>query len=333
MSTWDFERALIEHGLISDEAPPLPLGSGDRPWFVSLVLGASGWLASIFLLFFAFIFFQPDGVVGAGTLGAVMLGAGFALYAADRDDAFFEQFALALSLAGQLGLLSAVGQATESAVGVAVFATLLSAALAVWLPNHFARLLSAFFACIAWALVVRLGWWGENLFGQGQLAVSVGPALVGWIVIWVPIAAGVHVLIDREPRWMATDSRRVARPALTGLLAALSIGTWASEPFAALPFAPPPTDIPVNWLVVWPLLGVLAALYAALSAFRLRHRPLIGLAIAGALLHLVQFYYLLGVSLVAKSVLMIVLGALGLGAARTLRRRGAAPGSAGGVGP
>ena len=260
-----------------------------------------------------------------------MLGAGFALYAADRDDAFFEQLALTLSLAGQVALLYSVGQVTDSPVGVAAFATVLSVALVLWLPNHFARMASAFLACIAWALTVRMGWWGENLFGQERLAVSLGPALVGWVLIWLPVAAGVHLLIERESRWMATRARRVARPALTGLLLALSVGTWASVPFAAFPFVPPPGAVPVNWLVVWPLLGVLAALFAALSAFRLRHRPVIGVAIAGALLHLIQFYYLLGVSLVAKSVLMLVLGALMLIGARGLRVRGETPASAGGA--
>jgi uncharacterized membrane protein len=83
----------------------------------------------------------------------------------------------------------------------------------------------------------------------------------------------------------------------------------------------PPTEIPPNALALWPLLGVFGALFAGLCAFRLRHRPLIGMAIAGALLHVVHFYYLLGVSLVAKSVLMLVLGVILLVSARALAAR------------
>jgi uncharacterized membrane protein len=102
---------------------------------------------------------------------------------------------------------------------------------------------------------------------------------------------------------------------------ALSVGTWASEPFAALPWRTPPSEIPVNWLTLWPLLGVAAALFAGVCAFRLRHRAMIGVAIAGALLHLVQFYYLLGVSLVVKSYIMLALGGGLLLAARWMRLR------------
>ena len=320
MSTWELERAMAEGGLIPPDAPPLPFGSEGRPWFVSLVLGGAGWLASFFALLFVLLLFEPDTPAGAAFLGVVMLGAGFALYRADRHDAFFGQLALALSLAGQLALMYAFVEATESAAGLAAFTAVLSTAMVLWLPNHFARALSAFFACVAWALFVRIGWWGDNLFTPGRLAVALLPALVGWFVIWLPIAAGVHLLISREASWMATEARRVARPALTGLLLALSVGTWASEPFAALPFLAP-AEVPVNWLVIWPLLAVAAALYAGVCAFRLGHRAMIGVAIAGALVHLVQFYYLLGVSLVVKSYVMLVLGGVLLLLARALRTR------------
>lgn len=321
----DFERVMAERGLIPADAPTLPFGAVGRPWYVSVVLGGAGWLASLFTLLFVVVLFEPDTAAASMILGTIMLGAGFGLYAADRDNAFFEQLALALSLAGQLALMYSVAEATDSAVAVAAFTTALSLAMVLWLPNHFAKMLSAFFACVAWALVVRIGWWGENLFDQGRFAVSLVPALVGWFLIWVPIALALHVLIARETQWMAADTHRVARPALTGLMLALSVGTWASEPFAALPFQTPPSDVPVNWLTVWPLLGVAAALFSGVYAFRLRHRAMIGVAIAGALLHVMQFYYLLGVSLVVKSYIMLALGVGLLLAARSMRTRVTAP--------
>lgn len=327
MRTFDFEQMMAGHGLIDAGAPPLPFGAGGRPWYVSLVLGGAGWLASIFTLLFVVILFSPDTPVSSAVLGTVMLGTGFGLYSADRGNAFFEQLALALSLAGQLALMYAVAEATESAVAVAAFTTLLSASVVLWVPDHFAKMLSTFFGCVSWALVVRLGWWGENLFEQGRLAVPLAPALVGWFLIWVPIGVGLHLTIQRETRWMASATRRVARPAATGFMLALSFGTWASEPFAALPFGTTPGEVPVNFLTLWPLLGVGAALYAGTCAFRLGHRAMIGAAIAGALMHLVQFYYLLGVSLVVKSWIMLAVGGGLLAVARFLRMRigGATP--------
>lgn len=321
MRAADLASEMARRGLIAADAEPPPFGAAGRPWYVSAVLGAAGWLASLFAFLFVFLLFEPDTPVGSATAGVVMLGAGFGLYAIDRDNAFVEQLALALSLAGQLALILAVGQGTESTTATAAFAAALSTALVIALPNPFAKGLSAFFACLAWALTVRFAWWGEDWFSDSTPAVALGPALTGWLVIWVPVVAGVHVLIERETQWMASDRRRVARPALTGLLVALALGTWTSEPFAALRFWTPPGDVPVNWLVMWPLLGVATALFAAVCAFRLRNDAMIGTAIAGALLHLVQFYYLLGVRLVVKAYVMVAVGFVLLLAARWLRLR------------
>lgn len=328
MRATELADAMARRGLIASDAPPLAFGAAGRPWYVSVVLGAAGWLASLFGFLFVLQLFEPDTTADFLMAGVVMLGAGYGLYAVDRDSAFFEQLALALSLAGQIALIVGVADATESPAATAGFTALLSVAVVVALPNHFAKLLSAFFACVAWALTVRLGWWGEESLTDPDLAVALVPALVGWMIIWIPIAHGVHRLIDREADWMATKARRIARPALTGLLLGLSVGTWASEPFAALAFWGPSSSTATNWLVVWPLLGVAAALFAAVCAYRLRHRAMVGVAIAGALLHTVQFYYLLGVSLVTKAYIMLALGVVLLLAARGIRGAGPIRGDA-----
>lgn len=318
MRATDLADAMVRRGLIAGDAEPLPFGAAGRPWYVSAVLGGAGWLASLFGFLFVALLFEPDTTGEILLAGVVMLGAGFGLYAADRDSAFFEQLALALSLAGQIALIWAVADWTESAAATAGFTAVLTAALAVALPNRFAKLLSAFFACVAWSLTIRFGWWGEDSFGGPELTVALVPALIGWMVIWIPVGLGVHVLIERETEWMATSARRIARPALTGLLLALSVGTWTSEPFAALTFWAGFGQTSTSWLALWPLLGVAAALFAAVCAYRLQHRALIGVAIAGALLHVVQFYYLLGVRLVTKSYIMLAVGAVLLLAARRI---------------
>lgn len=319
MRTPELADEMARRGWIAEDAEPMPFGAAGRPWYVSAVLGAAGWLASLFGFVFVVLTFEPDTAADFLVAGVVMLGSGFGLYSADRDSVFFGQLALALSLAGQIALIAAVGEATSSATLTAAFAAVLSVALVLTLPNHFAKVLSALFACIAWGLTIRFAWWGEDFIADPGLAVAIVPALIGWFVIWVPVAVGVHVLIARESEWMASRVRWTARPALTGMLLGLSIGTWTSEPFGALPFGTPPGEVAVNWLSLWPLLGVAAALFAAVSAFRLRHHAMIGVAIAGALLHLGQFYYLLGVTLVTKAYIMLGVGALLLLAARRLR--------------
>jgi len=321
MRAADLADAMARRGLIAPDAEPLPFGSEGRPWYVSVVLGTAGWLASLFGFLFLAISFQPDAPADFAVAGVVMVGAGFGLYAAEREGAFLEQLALALSLAGQLALIWAVGDGTDSATVTAAFAAVLSVAVVLALPDHFAKMLSAFFACIAWSLTIRFAWWGEDVIGDPERVVPLVPAFLGWIVIWAPIAVGVHLLVSREPRWMTTGARRMARPALTGLLLGLSLGTWTSEPSAALAFWMSTGQSSTNWLVLWPLLGVAAALFAAVCAFRLRHDAMLGVAIGGALLHLVHFYYMLGVTLVMKSYIMFVVGTGLLLGARWLRLR------------
>jgi hypothetical protein len=307
LSLDELTNALVERKLIRPKGPPAELAD-DRPWYVSAVLGAAGWLAGLFALLFVGLLFEPETAVGFAVAGSVMLAAAFGLYAAGRS-AFFDQLALALSIAGQLALTWAAVQATESAAGTAALVTLLQLALLIAMPNRMAKVLAAFFACIAWALAVRFALWGETMLSDMRREVPLGLALVSWLVIWAPLIAVCQALIAYEAQWMAGRARLLARTGLTGLLAALATATWASEPLGSLVFWSPPSETYANWLVLWPLLGAGTALFAAICAYRLQNRALVGLAIAGALLHVMQFYYLLGTTLIIKSMIMLAVGA------------------------
>jgi uncharacterized membrane protein len=119
---------------------------------------------------------------------------------------------------------------------------------------------------------------------------------------------------------MALGVRRIVRPALGGILLALTFGTFASAPGEMLDFLwSADSHVHTNWLAIWPLLNVSAALVAGLGAFHLRNRALLGVAIAAALLHVAHFYFLLGTTLLMKSAIMLVIGALLLGLGLLLR--------------
>jgi hypothetical protein len=329
VSVDELTDALVERKLIRRRGPPAE-PPDDRPWYISAVLGAAGWLAGLFALIFVGLLFTPETAAGFGVAGLVMLAAAFGLYTAGRS-AFFDQLALALSIAGQLALTWAAALATESATGTAVFVTVMQVVLLIAMPNRMAKVLAAFFACIAWALAIRFALWGEALLGEARAEVPLGLALVSWLLIWAPLVAAAQALIAYEARWMAAQGRMLARTALTGLLMALAIATWASEPLGSLVFWSPPGEAYVNWLVLWPLLGTATALFAAVSAYRLRNRALVGLAITGALLHVMQFYYLLGTTLVVKSMIMLAAGAVLLLAGWSLGQRGAHASKRGGT--
>jgi len=314
--------ALMERGAIDRAAAPMPIQGTERPWFISMLLGVAGWLAGLAVLAFVAALFEASGARTYAIFAIVLLAAAFGLYAADRHNAFFDQFALALSIAGQIAATAAIAEASKSMATTAGAVAVLQCLLVLVMPNRLARAIAAFFACIAWALAIRFAWWDEGIWSALRAHVSLAPAIAGWFVIWTPVAALALAAITGESRWMARNERRIVRPALGGLLLALTFGTFASVPLDAFEvFWISNPEPRTNWLVLWPLLNVVAALVAGFGAFRLRSMALLGVAIAAALLHVVQFYYLLGTTLLIKSAIMLIAGAMLLGVAILLRRR------------
>jgi hypothetical protein len=314
----DLEAALAERGLLAAAASPPDHAGSDRPWFISAVLGAAGWLAGVFVLLFVYLLFEPESAPELGLAGSILVTAAYGLYRADRRGSFFAQLALAFSIAGQIALCASFAVATESVAATAAIMAGVQLGLLFVMPNALARVLAAFVACVAWAVAVRFAWWDRSWLDTETAAVALAPALVGWVAIWAPIVAAAEWLVRRERGWLATPLRSIARAASSGVVAALAVGTWAAEPFASLPFARADFS---NWLALWPLLGTAAAAYAAFCAVRFRSRALLGLAVAGALLHALQFYFVLGVGLVTKSALMATVGAALLATAWMLDRR------------
>jgi hypothetical protein len=312
----ELTAALAERGLLTEAPSPPDDAGGDRPWFVSAVLGAAGWLAGVFVLLFVYLLLEPDTAPELGLTGSILVTAAYGLYRADRSGSFLAQLALALSIAGQIALCASFAVATESVAATAAITVAVQLGLLLVMPNALARVLAAFFACIAWAITVRFAWWDRSWLDSGDLSVALGPALLGWLAIWAPIVTAAEWLVRRERDWLATPLRSIARAASSGVVAALAVGTWASEPFASLPFARAGLS---NWLALWPLLGTAAAAYAAFCAVRFRSRALLGLAIAGGLLHALQFYFVLGVGLLAKAAIMAGVGAALLAAAWMLQ--------------
>jgi hypothetical protein len=289
-----------------------------RPWYIGLLLGASGWLAGGFLLIFVAMLFHPDSAGAAAVSGTVLLAAAWGLFKVDRDGAFTSQLALALSFAGQCLLLFAMTQHTHALAAVAGAAFVLQAGMLLLMPNRLHRLMSALFALIAWALMWRFGLFGEPSWriADGS-APSLPAALGGWLLTWLPAAALLALLIRHEATWIARGWAPVLRPALTGLVVGIAFATLISYPLESFRWwgiAPLRTD----WLALWPLLSAGAALAAVAAAFALGSRALMGACIVAVLLHVSHFYYALGTSLLLKSLLILLMGAALLFAARWL---------------
>ena len=322
---------LRARGVIAADAPVLPASATERPWFIVLLQGMAGWLAGIFLLIFLALIFKPDAASSIMLLGLVLLGAAWALYFADRNAVFLDQLALALSIAGQVAVTWGAVKDTVTALPIA--ATLLALQLAVFLamPNKTARTLAALFACMAWVYTIRFllapGSGDEMFFNEGgrdvtpPLGAWTGP--LSWALRWLPLVALAWWLLARESLWMASALRAFVRPALTGMLLALSAGILVADPFVTFLDAGHAVGVPVNWTALFPLLSIAVALFATWCAFRLRSFGLLGFAVLGALLQLSRFYYFYGTSLMWKSAIMLLLGALLLAAGVALQRQAA----------
>ena len=299
----------------------------DRPLAISLLLGASGWVAGLFMLGFVAMLFQPDNAGQAAVCGIVLLAAAWGLFKADGDGAqvFVAQLGLTLSIAGQCLMLFAMSEHAKGIAPIASAALVLQAVLALVMPNRLHRALSTLFATIAWALTVRFALVGEPEFWRGDSSVHTAAlpvALAGWFAAWTPVGAGLWWLIRGEPAW-AARGERLLQPITTGLIVGLAFATLASQPFESFRWFGA-GEVDTGGLALWPLLSALAALGAVAAAFALRRRGLISVCVIAALLHVSHFYYALGTSLLMKSVLMLAMGSAMLIAARALTKKEAA---------
>lgn len=329
MTSHELVEALRARGVIAADAPALTGLSHDRPWFIALLQGVAGWLGGIFLLAFLGVLVRPESTAAIAVTGVVLLLGAWALYYADREAVFFDQLALALSIAGQFALAWAIFKVSEAGLFVAANMLVLQCAVFALMPNRFARLLAAFFACAAWVYTIRFllrpgdgdgHSLDEELIWRSPLT---GGTLVplGWLLTWVPMIALVVWLVERERRWMASRARVFARPALSGLLLGIAFAGLVTEPLGIFLLGDEQLGVAVGWWSLVPLLSIALAVFAMVEAYRVRSAGILGAAMLAALIHLSRFYYLYGTTLLWKSLIMVCIGAALLSAAVALRKR------------
>ena len=323
-------------GVIPAIGPSPAEDSSDRPWFVSLLQGVAGWLAGIFLLCFLGLVFRPESGPVLFGLGAFLLVAAWFMYHADRHGAFLDQLALAISIAGQIAVAGSVLKDHFSGLGISVTALVVQLLVLLIMPNKIARTLAALFAVIAWIYTVRFlmrpgdaeRFFFDERRPADDLFMGAWALPLGWLLTWLPLLALTAWLILREPQWMASSLRRLARPMLTGLLLGLSIGGIAAEPVTLFIWGTEIWGVGLDWLAIFPLLAICLALLSGYGAFRVRSRGLLGFAVFAAVLHLARFYYIYGTTLMWKSVIMLTIGAALLIGGVALRNRSPEAGGA-----
>ena len=325
--------ALRLRGVIAANAAPMPEEGEPRPWFVAMMLGIAGWLAGILLLAFIGMNFRLESRAAFAIVGLALMVGAWVLYYADGKAVFLDQLALALSIAGQCALAWALLKNVDSGFTWASTLLVLQLVVLLMMPNRTARTLAALFAVIAWVYAVRLAVLDgrdDDIFFAGLMnpvEFSAASVTLAWLITWVPLLLLTTWMIRHESRWMSGGVRVFARPVLVGSVLGLAAGGIISEPFLVPAFGGG-VGIWFSWQVIFPLLSIAMALYAAWCAFQLRSGGLTGFAIVATLMHLSRFYYIYGTSLTWKSVIMFCAGTAMLGAAVLLQRRQAAGGHA-----
>jgi len=175
MNTQDLWQKLLQNKLVTKENSP---ADGDNyeqqiPWYIRVMQGFGGWLAALFLLgFFAtafsFLFKQPTG----GLLVVVGILCSVAAYTIIRSQQnhFLDQLALAVSLCGQL--MVAIGLFFLLKVEYKLSYFILAGyqlALAWLIPQYAHRLLSTSFGLLA--LLIALNLTGLHGIGSAFIAV------------------------------------------------------------------------------------------------------------------------------------------------------------------
>jgi len=319
-------EALRARGLVQAEIPAPTFEESHRPWFVSLLSGAAGWLAGILLLVFIGITFKPDDSATLIVLGLVAMGGAWAMYRAESDNSFLSQLALSLSIAGQISLAIGLLKDTNSELLVAMVLLVLQLGVLAVMPDRTARTIAALFASIAWTYVVRFAIFPQSDWDDWFAPAHEGRfggagAVIGWLATWAPLVGFSAWMVNREREWMSKPLRSHLRPALSGVLITVAMGGFATEPLVMAALGPGRMGVDLGWWSLFPLLSIALAAFAAWCAFRLRNLGLLGLAIAAALVHLGRFYYLFGTSLLWKSGIMLGMGLLLIAAAWLLRKR------------
>lgn len=316
----------------------------EMPGYLRFIIAVGAWLASIFFIACGTAFFgwQAEHKPEIGATGIVILVAAIVINRL-KLGLFIEQFALALSLAGQ-GMIY-YGFIPDSDPGIS--ATELSVAMAIVLYVVYSSFLSRLITCVA-ALQITLWWlhlhegdwvpWLESrgtpfsaplfaywLFHLALLGVCLIPARnerllapLGYataisLACWQfqDAIPGIGVLVSEIPK-AGTGLMLFPWRAVVTALALLSVAIWSAGGLSRIVqrqvlFAA--VVITLLMLVTLGATGVVLSLLLMLLGFSLGKRPLLALGLLLLSIFLVDYYYSLEVNLLTKSLILVGSGA------------------------
>ena len=307
----------------------------ENPWYVKALLALSAWVASLFLLVavgaaFADLF---DSRLALTISGLLLLAAAVLLLTRWRND-FNDNFGLALSLAGQVLLVFAINKNLEPDMALYWWAVCVFQSGLLVLPHFVHRLVVAAFGGVAFALALIAS-------GLAHFAGSLLIVLLAFV--WLAEFSSLRhmrlcqalgfgwaialLCVQYIRRWQLAEFEDVFGVQGSGwawLAEALTIAVLVKLILVVVRQSHVIVR-PGQWAFIavfivclsaasWYAYGLLQAVILLLLAFYGRNRVLFGLACVSLLLALSSYYYLLDTTLLIKSMTLLLLGILLLGA-------------------
>ena len=317
------------------------------PWYVRVMLGFAGLIAALFLLAFLGLGFRfvADSPAAAAVVGLALVAGAYALFRASRRGDFAAMFALAASIAGQAlfiyGAHESFFRGSPAALWalVAIFEAVLTYAMA----NYIHRVGSAYAATIAVALALAAA-------GMGFIAPGVIAATLAWLWLDEARLAKAHSRITPAAYGLTLAFFQLEATALLARGVLLDTSTDVPVLWALVPIGEGLVLLVLLAVVGtlirragWPLSdrrAIVAIVAAAVIGAASLHAPgiagglavvvlgfaagnaiLCGLGIAGLLVYLCGYYYVLDLTLMGKAIALGVTGVTLLVARHVVLRR------------
>ncbi|HKM37450.1 MAG TPA: DUF4401 domain-containing protein [Thiopseudomonas sp.] len=324
-------QQLRQAGLVN-AAMPIHTDEQQPAFFIRMLLGASGWLAALFFASFIAAFFVRFLVDASQVwwLGIVLCGLSLGLSRKRHSNVFIQQFIFACSLAGQGLIIFGIFVNSHNPQISALLIIALELLLFVAMGIHHQRSTSIFIACSAlvWLLgeqawlyalplfsAATLGLW-LNRIRLNRYAAYVQPAATGFtLALWLTIALILVVSSTDVTSWYVTPSSWQRQLWITAGLSSLVCLAFAWQLIQSHV-----QQRPLRILALIVSLGVallnlkmpgLAALCLLLCiGVADAHTRLTWLSLCCLAAYLMLYYYSLNDTLLYKSIVLCVSGAV-----------------------
>ena len=322
---------LAEQQLVSGE-PPTTQSLPATPWYLRAMLGFMGWIGAILFLGVLWLGLHTllDSNLWRFVIGGIMGSIAIQLYRGEEDQDLRMQFALALGLCAQLLVIWALTDAF-SGQPVTIALVIMALELILWasIDNSTVRFGTAAAATTALVFILYHYQWNAIIIPLLITAVS---AL--WLnefslfryrqrllpAAWAITLVALLMLSKNDfSRWLGVypGDLSTTSPLLLALQIILTLTAVANVSHRLLKeqnktllsvFGLLSTGLML--LLCFAIPGIGFSLLLALLGFGRGNHLLLGLSLAAMLYHLSKYYYLLEISLLNKSILLISCGIL-----------------------